>query len=603
VNHRRYAFIAMLGLLALIAKKGDGAPAANEPPEPSCLAMARAAVEKTDSAAARLRLALCERASGRLTDALRDARAVAARARAPHPTPAVAAARRLVKEIEPIVPTVTIDAPGAPPGVVVMLDGRPLEGNLGEPVSIDPGRHTVRAEATAAGAPLRFERSFQVAEGENVSLAVALSPLKSRADVAAPPCGPKSRGPEDVHCREQSSEPAPEENPAPEAEVPRSSASTRQASGSNVDTRIRLESSAYWDTNAVAVLSPSVSGSIASPTAGWNIGAGYLVDVVSAASPDVVSEASPPFHEVRQAGTVTAGYKPRTVGVQASGNVSREPDYLSVGGGAALTVELDDKLVVPRLGVNYSHDTIGRMTTPFSVFHHTFQTVEFELATTFVLSARSVLVVGGTLQIEEGDQSKPYRYIPMFEPATAAAVRPGQSIASVNLARESIRPLEQLPLSRERYAIGLRLAHRFGKATLRAEERVYADSWRQLATTTDLRLPVDLGDRVRFWPHARVHVQTGAFFYRLAYSPAVDATNNSLSVPQYRTDDHELSPMLTVTGGAGIRFELTSPSSADAVHFALTVQGDVAYSRFFQSLFELDRTAIYSTLGIDGEFQ
>jgi hypothetical protein len=365
--------------------------------------------------------------------------------------------------------------------------------------------------------------------------------------------------------------------------------------------KVSSEVSAYSDTNNVDVLSPELSGSVSSPTAGWNIGGRYIVDMVSAASPDIVSEASPPFREVRHAGSLDGAYKPGRYGVEANGNVSSEPDYLSLGAGVAFTVDLDDKLVTPRLGFDYSHDTIGRSTTPFSVFHHDLDVGTIEASSTFVMSATSVLLLSGTLQLERGDSSKPYRYVPMFDPSTAALVKPGQSYATVNAARDSIRPLEQLPLARDRYAVGARFAHRFGSATLRLEERLYYDSWHQEATTTDLRFLVDFANWLRLWPHLRFNAQTGASFYRLAYSPVVDPAINQIAVPRYRTGDRELSPLVSATGGGGARVSLTAPTST--TQLALTLQGDVMYSRYFQSLFITSRTAVYATLGLDAEFE
>jgi hypothetical protein len=285
VNHRRRAFLAMLCFVALLARRGGGAPGAGGAQAPSCLEKARADFERNGSAAARLRLAYCERSTGHLIDALRDAQAVAARVRAGR-APLAAAARRLVKEVEPLVPSVTVNAPDHPTNVVITLDGRPLAARSGEAVPVDPGRHTVVAEATANGVPLTFERSFQVAEGESVEVAVKLSPRRSpsEADESSEPAPEAIEPAEPLPCSEDRSQ----HDVRPCAPIPQTS------SGWSLDTRARLETSGYWDTNAVAVLSPSVSGSVASPTAGWNIGGSYLVDVVSAASPDIVSAASPP---------------------------------------------------------------------------------------------------------------------------------------------------------------------------------------------------------------------------------------------------------------------------------------------------------------------
>src|SRR4029077_10637004 len=109
--------------------------------------------------------------------------------------------------------------------------------------------------------------------------------------------------------------------------------------------------------------------------------------------------------------------------------------------------------------------------------------------------------------IENGDQSKPYRYIPLFSPEEAANVPKGASIDYVNAHRTFERPLEQLPLSRKRYAIAGDLAHRFETSTIRASERLYFDSWGVKASTTDARWFFDIGTRVRVWPHLRFHGQ------------------------------------------------------------------------------------------------
>ena len=55
--------------------------------------------------------------------------------------------------------------------------------------------------------------------------------------------------------------------------------------------------------------SPEIDANVSSPTQGWNVGGHFLVDVVTAASPDIVSEASPPFKEQRYSGGLDGGYK------------------------------------------------------------------------------------------------------------------------------------------------------------------------------------------------------------------------------------------------------------------------------------------------------
>src|SRR5262245_27253799 len=73
-------------------------------------------------------------------------------------------------------------------------------------------------------------------------------------------------------------------------------------------TKASAEVGAYADSVAVEVLTPTVAGSVESPTAGWRVDGHYLVDVVTAASPDIVATASRRWTEVRQAGHIGGRY-------------------------------------------------------------------------------------------------------------------------------------------------------------------------------------------------------------------------------------------------------------------------------------------------------
>src|SRR5689334_1920137 len=67
----------------------------------------------------------------------------------------------------------------------------------------------------------------------------------------------------------------------------------------SVTTRVGSQVAGYTDSVGVSVLTPSASARVESPTAGWSAQGQYLVDFVSAASPDVVATASPRWTEVR----------------------------------------------------------------------------------------------------------------------------------------------------------------------------------------------------------------------------------------------------------------------------------------------------------------
>ena len=324
------------------------------------------------------------------------------------------------------------------------------------------------------------------------------------------------------------------------------SASPPRASSSHVEVTASSELALYADSDHVQVFTPSIAGAITNVLAGWSVKGRYLVDVVSAASADVVSTASPAFVEVRQAGTLEASYKPRTFGVAANAAISVEPDYVSALGGATITEDLLDKSLSLLFGYSHMHDVAGRSGTPFSVFSRTLDRDGFKAGVSVVVDRATVVSFVGDVMIEYGDPSKPYRYVPLFAPGVV--VPTGATIDQVNALRVSERALEQLPLARDRYALTMRWAHRSRSTTTRLDERAYVDTWGLKATTTDARVWFDVGSRVVVGPHLRFYAQTPVDFWQRAYALAP-----GFAYPALRTGDRELGPLVNFTGGASLR--------------------------------------------------
>jgi hypothetical protein len=364
-----------------------------------------------------------------------------------------------------------------------------------------------------------------------------------------------------------------------------------------------MEFAGYSDTDHVSVLTPSVHAGIEN-VSGASLSASYLVDIVSAASADIVSTASRRWQETRQAGTISGMYKPHDFGVGVGGSISSEPDYLSYGFYATVVKDFDEKNWTLDFGYGYSHDTAGRCgadgaCTPFAVFSRDLQRGSFNGGISWVVDRASLASVTADLIIENGDQSKPYRYIPMFAPDVASQVPNGASIDAVNAHRLPERPLEQLPLERHRFALTGRYAHRYESSTLRLEERVYSDDWGLLASSTDARWIFDLGKRFALWPHGRLHVQNGVSFWQKAY---VSANTNgdpaTWDLPLYRTGDRELGPLWTVEGGAGFRWYLGS--DRDPRSWQLGVAADAMYTSYLDDLYLLSRTGVLGALTLEG---
>lgn len=342
------------------------------------------------------------------------------------------------------------------------------------------------------------------------------------------------------------------------------------------ETRAALTYAQYADTDHVFVETPTLSGSVSDPTAGWRVDGQYLVDVVSAASVDIVSTASRRWQEARQEGEATAAYKPGTWGAQVEGYVSDEPDYVSWSAGGGVTQDLRDKMVTWQLDYAHGHDVAGRSGTPFSVFSRPLDRNALAGTLTLVVDRATLASFVVDAVFENGDPSEPYRYVPLFAPGVS--VPAGAPVEQVNALRASARPLEQLPLSRQRYAITGRLAHRYRRATLRLDLRAYEDSWLMTAVTADGRFVIDVSPRLEVGPHARLHGQTAVDFWQRAYVFGPD-----FQVPLLRTGDRELGPLFNATGGwtASVAIGPTRDPSAWVVRMDL----DVTATRYFDDLY------------------
>jgi hypothetical protein len=362
---------------------------------------------------------------------------------------------------------------------------------------------------------------------------------------------------------------------------------------SNVNVRASTEVGGYIDSTATSVLTPSIGINVESPTAGWGVSGRYLVDIVSAASPDIVSTASPHWTEIRNAGNLGVRYKPGTFGVAVNASTSYTPDYLALSAGAQLTQDLDDKNLTLIGGYGYGHDTIGRSRTSFSVFSRTLDYHSITAGVSRVVNAGLVIGLYGDVVLENGDQSKPYRYIPIFTPAVAASIPVGASPTLVANSRIQPKPLEQLPLDRERYALTARLAWRGDNGTtLRVEERGYADTWGLKASTTDARYFIDLSQRWTIWPHARFNVQNSVSFWKRAYS-----ANGLNDLPALRTGDRELSSLWTGGGGGGVRVALGRAGAVDDLVLTTTI--DAFYTSFADTIYVKERLSALAATALE----
>ena len=358
------------------------------------------------------------------------------------------------------------------------------------------------------------------------------------------------------------------------------------------------EFAAYTDTNAVTVFTPSLRAQTASPYGAWSAEGHYLADIVTAASVDIVTSASPRWTEVRHEAGLAATYRPGPTSFTARAQVSSEPDYLSLGAGLRLDGQLAGKRFNPLLIYSLAHDTAGRTGTPFSVYSKKLWRHDLAVGAEMILDRRTTLQVVLDSVFELGDAADPYRYLPLFAPDVAPRIQPGASLATVNELRLPGRIDERVPGERIRISLSGRLARRFRHSTAIFAERLYADDWGLFATSSEGRWLTDIGEHWTLWLTGRLHGQTGVSFWKRAYEASID--DGVLSVPTYRSGDRELGPLLSGTLGLGARFAFELGRQVGP--WSITAQFDETATSFRDALYVAGRLAHLGIIDFEGDF-
>ena len=170
--------------------------------------------------------------------------------------------------------------------------------------------------------------------------------------------------------------------------------------------------------------------------------------------------------------------------------------------------------------------------------------------------------------------------------------------AGVFLHRVVLRRLERIAAaaegwSRERFALFGRASKRFEKATIRGDERLYIDSWGQMASTTDARYYYDLNDNLRLGGHVRFNVQSPVSFWKRAYTAELLPTG-AWNIPQFRTADRELGPLIGVTAGANFRV-------AFAQVLSLNLQAEGLYNQYLDHIYVFNRLGLFTAATLELE--
>lgn len=509
----------------------------------------------------KLTLARCEEAGGLLIEASRDVTRALELGKAEADPGVEGPAKELADKLENDTPRIVVLVPASVDGAVITIDGETFDKEAAKKgIPRNPGKATIEVVGKKAGYPFSYKNTESVDRGEKITVDVSQSAGSQNSAVQQ--CLANAKTADEVAlCLETGGK------------------------GRGLTFRGGLEVTSYNDTHEVDVLSPAIKIGFENPTQGWLVGGTALVDVVSAASPDIVSTASRRFDQARFAGTIGGDVKIGAVRLGASGGLSYENDYVGRSLGAIFSADVLDKRLTPALAYTFGFDTINMADTEPDVFENELMTHTVDASVSAVLSTTTVLIGGGTFVAELGDQSKPYRHIPMFPAGLVSSVPRGATEDAVSEVRLPLAPGERLPDERFRGAVALGLRHRFEDATLRVDERGYLDSWGLIASTTEGRFLFDVTESTRVGPHLRAHVQSGVGFWERAYTAS--SATFPLTLPEYRTGDKELGPLFGLTVGGSIRQKLN-----DVLALGFAVDG--VYTQFLDHIYVFDRWGLFT---------
>jgi len=236
----------------------------------------------------------------------------------------------------------------------------------------------------------------------------------------------------------------------------------------------------------------------------WVVSASALVDIITGASPELVSNASgEPVRTVtgasisdrRTAGDVKLTRHFGSLSLSASRAVSNEEDYHSRAFGLEATYEMEGKLTTLVAGYGRSNDRIGDVDEPLDERR---DTREYLFGVTQVLSPTAV--VQSTLQVTRGKGwfNDPYKRTLTFYP--------GQGIPVLF---DDTRPDH-----RNSVAWLTRYRQHFpAHGSLQADYRYFHDDWGIRSHTIEVAWTQPLSESWSLRPALRYYSQTAADFY------------------------------------------------------------------------------------------
>jgi len=263
----------------------------------------------------------------------------------------------------------------------------------------------------------------------------------------------------------------------------------------------------------------------------------YYVDMVSSASIDVVTTASP-YTEERTQWSLGMDYLHGNTTMRVNYVSSDESDYDAQTVSFSVSQDMFGDLTTLTLGYALGDDLVRRADDPS--FQRDLDKQTYSVGITQILTKNLISTLNFETITDEGFLNNPYRSVRYFDLTSDVGY--------------SFEP-ELYPNTRTSNALGIRARYFLPyRAAIEGEYRFFTDTWDIEGHTASLSYIHPWGDWT-FTGKVRYHDQTGAHFYRDLFSRS-EATN-------FRGRDKELSPLQSYTFKLQAAYEFLSDDGND----------------------------------------
>jgi hypothetical protein len=257
--------------------------------------------------------------------------------------------------------------------------------------------------------------------------------------------------------------------------------------------------------------------------------ANYYVDMISSASIDVITTASP-YKEERTQWSLGMDYLHGNTTMTVNYTTSTESDFEARTYSFSVSQDMFGDLTTVTLSYALGADIVGNSQDP--TFEEPIDRQLYGVGVTQILSRNMIAALNFQVITDEGYLNNPYRSVRYADPGTALGY--------------SYEP-ELYPNTRTSSAIGIRAKYYLPyRAAIEAEYRYFTDTWDIKSHTASISYIHPLGPWT-FTAKYRYHDQTGAAFYSDLFSRS-EATN-------FRGRDKELSPLTSTTVRLAVAYE------------------------------------------------